>query len=489
VTGRIPSALAATAWAYAQGWTARGLSLLIFFLLARLLGPQDFGAFAIASIVLALSETVMEQGLAAALIQRERLRRSHLDSAFWGTLALGAVLTLLAAGGAQPLARWFDTPAIAALMFGLAPVFLLMAAAVVPVARLRRQLDYKRLAQRALLANLLGGVAALAVAARGGGAWAFVANQWVYQLVGLVVLWSHEAWRPRFYFGWSRFGQLFAFSGRVTASKLLDYVEGRALDLFVARSLGLGALGQFAFANRSALAGQQLLAGPIWDSSMGILSRLQSDRARFNANVVNLLRWAASIAFPPLTFVIASAPALVPALFGAQWLPSVLCLQLLLALALLRTPLFLLGVAIQAWGEPRISLRLTALRVGCVLAALALLPLHEIGRVAAVLLAAQLLSGVCIVVIVRRLLGIRALTLAGALALPLLFCAVGGAAVLALQRYSSLEGWPLLLTAAAVYALLWCALVLPFALRTRRALQERFGGGIRTVGDVPIQET
>src|SRR5262245_49965254 len=77
MNARAPSALAATAWAYAQGWTARGLSLLIFFLLARLLGPQDFGAFAIASIVLALAETVIEQGLGTALIQRNDLRREH----------------------------------------------------------------------------------------------------------------------------------------------------------------------------------------------------------------------------------------------------------------------------------------------------------------------------------------------------------------------------------------------------------------------------
>jgi O-antigen/teichoic acid export membrane protein len=467
--------LAATAWAYAQGWTARGLSLLIFFALARLLTPQDFGAFAIAAVVLALSETVVEQGLSAALIQRDDLQPAHLNAAFWGALGVGGVLAAVALLAAAPLARWFGARDIAAFMCALAPVFVLMAGAVVPAARLRRQLDYKTLAQRALLANLLAGAAAVVVALRGHGAWAFVANQWVYQAVSLIVLWRHERWRPEWGFAPARFIELLGFSGRVSVSKLLDYGEQRGVEFWLAHSIGLGALGQFAFANRNTQAGQQLLAGPIWDSAMGILSRLQTRDADFRRNLLQLLRWAALIAFPPLVFVLVSAPVLVPAVFGAQWRASVPCLQLLLALALLRTPLFLLGVAIQARGEARVSLHLAAVRVACSLGIIALLPQLSVAAVAAALLGGQLLSGVGCLWMARRLLALRALDVARALALPAAFCIAGGALVAVLERYSALAGWPLLLWAAAVYAALWCALVFPLVWRWRR-------GGLGVVG-------
>lgn len=464
---RAPTALAATAWAYAQSWTARGLSLLIFFLLARLLEPQDFGAFAIAALVLALSETVLEQGLSSALIQREDLQFAHLNAAFWGALVIGALLALLAAACAQPLARWFDAPAIATLMLGLAPVFLLMALALVPAARLRRDLNYRWLARRALLANLLAGAAALLVAARGGGAWAFVANQWVYQLASLVVLWMHETWRPQWCFSVQRFRELFAFSSRVAAAKLLDYAEARALEFWVAHSIGLGALGQYSFASRNAQAAQQMLAGPIWDSALGILSRLQTEHHALRDRLLRLLRLSAWIAFPPLAFVIVAAPTAVPLVFGAKWQASVWCLQLLLLLAMVRAPLFLVGVGIQASGNARISLCLTLIRVLCSLAIAASLPLRDIALVAAALLAAQAIGAVFVLAAARGQLQVGAREIIVALALPSAFCIAGGALVMAALRYAQWQGWPLLLAVGAVYALLWSALALPTALRLR----------------------
>ena len=466
---RPPSALAATAWAYAQSWTARGLGLLIFLLLARLLNPQDFGAFAIAAMVLALSETVLEQGLSSALVQREDLQPEHLNAAFWGALAIGALLAVLAALCAQPLAQMFDAPAIATLMLGLAPVFLLMAAAVVPAAKLRRDLNYQWLARRALLANLLAGAAAVATAARGHGAWAFVINQWVYQAVSLALLWGSEPWRPSRFFSALRFRELFGFSSRVSAAKLLDYLEARALEFWVAHGIGLGALGQYSFASRNAQAGQQMLAGPIWDSALGILSRLQGEQNALKESLLRLLRLAGWIAFPPLVFVIAAAPLAVPLAFGEKWRASIWCLQLLLLLSLMRTPLFLLGVAIQARGNARISLHLTALRVGCALSMMVLLPLHDIGVVAGALLCAQGFGAIFVVAAARQQLHVGFLELGAALTAPLLFCAVGGGAVAAVLRFGHWQGWPLLLAVGALYSLLWGVLALPFALRLRGA--------------------
>jgi O-antigen/teichoic acid export membrane protein len=310
----------------------------------------------------------------------------------------------------------------------------------------------------------------------------------VYQTVGLAVLWAHEDWRPRRYFSSQRFAELFGFSGRVTLSKLVDYAEGRVVDFMAAHLLGLAALGQFAFANRNAQAGQQLLAGPIWDSALGILSRQQSQRTAFNRNLLDLQRWAALIAFPPLAFVIVAAPVLVPAVFGAKWQASVLCLQLLLALALLRTPLFLLGVAIQASGEPRASLRLSLLRTGVTLSVIVLLPLHDISLIAAAMLGSQVFNGIFALIIVRRLFGVGPFALGRALVWPALFCVGAGALVTALIAMSPLQSWPLLFAAGGLYGLLWLALIVPYALRTRRAMRGESAATPATIKENPVNE-
>lgn len=460
------AALSATLWSYAQSWIARGLGLLCFLLLARLLSPGDFGAFAIAATILTLAETVLDQGLATALIQRRPLRSRHLNAAFWGALLTGALLALAAFACAQPLARWLRSPLIAGLMQALAPALLLMGLTLVPAARLRRSLNYQGLARRALIANLLAGAAAVLAAARGHGAWALVINLWVYQLVSLAVLWRGERWRPRLRFSPAHLRELFAFSGRVTGARLLDYAEARALEFWVARGLGLAALGQYQFAGRTAQAGQQVVAGPLWDSALGILSRLQADNQLLADSLLRLLALAAWLAFVPLALAIAAAPVAVPLVFGDKWRPAVFCLQALLLLAALRTPLFLIGVALQALGDARLALRLTGVRVLCTLAAVIWLAPRDIATAALALLAAQGVGAVFVLAAARRRLALRLLPLCAALAPPTLFCAAAGALVALTLRYFPRQ-WSLLLALGLACMALWALLALPAALRLR----------------------
>ena len=181
-----------------QNWIAKGLTLAVFFILARLLSPSDFGVFAIATIMLTLGEVFVEQGLSYAIVQRNQLDDEHISTAFWATLLLGTLLALTALIISRPLAIHFGHPQIAAITSALAPVFVLMALASVPGALLRRELHYKILAQRAMLANTLSGITAIVMAVNGAGVWTFVGQQLVFQTVGLVVLWKNETWRPRF---------------------------------------------------------------------------------------------------------------------------------------------------------------------------------------------------------------------------------------------------------------------------------------------------
>lgn len=461
------TALTATVWSYAQTWIARCTGLVFFLVLARLLSPADFGAFAIAALVLALAETVFDQGLATALIQREQLRPAHLNAAFWGALIIGFLLALGAACVAGPLARWFDKPLIATLMLALAPVFLLMALTLLPAAKLRRDLNYQGLARRSLWANLLAGGSAVLVAVQGFGAWAFVANQWTYQTISLIVLWRSESWRPRWHFSLVCFRELFDFSSRACAARVLDYAEARALEFWVAQYLGLGALGQYHFASRNAQAGQQLVAGPVWDSALGILSRLQTQDQLLKDSVLRLLTVSAWIAFPPLTFVAATAPILVPLLFGEKWLASVWCLQILLVLVVLRTPLFLLGVALQARGHVSTSLELTALRVACALAVVLVFLPRDIGTAALVLFSAQGIGAVFVFAAARFRLGLSMVETCGALIPPIIFCAAGAVLVVVARQQLVWRGWPLLLVLGGAYTFLWALMALPVARRLR----------------------
>lgn len=348
-TSRISDA-AGTTWAYLQSWAARGISLIVFFVLARVLSPHEFGTFAIAVIFLTIGEIFVEQLFGPAIIQRESLTTEHLNSAFWTTIFLGSVFASGTYFFAPHFAELFDSTNVTLIIQSLAPIPIFMALASVPAALLHRALDYRTLAKRTALSNLFSGAAAIAAACAGFGIWTFVIQQVIYQLISTAVLWRNSTWRPSWTFSFIALRQLASFSVRVTLGKLFDLIETRVVELIAAKYLGINALGNFTLAARAQMAATQLIAAPLWLSSVSVFARKQSDKVLLLASLQDRTQIVALFICPIFLIAASTGEALVPALFGEQWLDAASAFQILCILGALRSFTSLYGSLLQAIG-------------------------------------------------------------------------------------------------------------------------------------------
>ena len=76
------TALVTALWSMGESWGLRIVSAGVFLLLARLIDPAAFGLAALAQVYLMAVQTLSDQGLTTALIQRETIEEAHKDSAF-----------------------------------------------------------------------------------------------------------------------------------------------------------------------------------------------------------------------------------------------------------------------------------------------------------------------------------------------------------------------------------------------------------------------
>jgi PST family polysaccharide transporter len=177
-------------WSALQASASRLLSAVVFVLLARLLEPDAFGVVAVASVFVAFMTVLVDQGFSQALVQRPSLDREHLDTAFWANLAASAVVVALVVGAAGPVADLFDEPDLAPILRALSLALVASALGGVPTALLRRRLAFASLALRGLLSVAAGGVAGVAAALAGFGAWSLVIQLVVQAGVETAVVWS-----------------------------------------------------------------------------------------------------------------------------------------------------------------------------------------------------------------------------------------------------------------------------------------------------------
>ena len=141
------------------------LLLVSLVVLARLIPPAAFGMFAVAVIVQELAVNVPSEGFGSALVQRRGMTREHLEGGFAACLLTGLAL----AGAALVLAVLVVRPVFgretAYLVALTTPWFLLGALVAVPMAILRRRLDFRRLSLLALTQSLVRSVSSVGLAA------------------------------------------------------------------------------------------------------------------------------------------------------------------------------------------------------------------------------------------------------------------------------------------------------------------------------------
>lgn len=325
-------------------------------LLARLLGPTNFGIVGLATIYLSFSLVFLNIGLASALIQRDRIDEEVIGTAT--VLNLGAVVFLVL--GTQAIAGvWadlFNTPDLEAVLRVLSLDFLLIGMAVVPTALLTRRLNFRLLASAEIAGTLIGGAAGVIAALQGAQYWALVvqtlATDLVYAAfvvvaVGKPILaWSRSAYRA-----------IIGFSTRVFGSEVLRFLSQNADNTLIALRLGPAALANYALSYRVLLLPVQILSQTANRLVFPVFSRLNDQPERQADHFLRVTTSLALAVTPPMLLVALNAPGGVPIVFGDDWESAIRPMQILAVVSIVSAVMGTGGSVMLAKGRADWALR------------------------------------------------------------------------------------------------------------------------------------
>jgi O-antigen/teichoic acid export membrane protein len=339
-------------WAFVGNWGERAIGTVFTFVLAALLGPRDFGLVAMALIYVAFLQLFLEQGISTAIIQRERLDREHIDSAFW----LNLVWCVALAAGSVLAAGWWaganHAPALERVIEVLSLLLVIDGLAIVQIALLQREMRFKTIAVQSNVSWLAGGVVGLVLALSGAGVWALVAQQLVIRAMMLVIAWAVSGWFPRLRFSLSHARELLGYSANVFVANVGGFVNRRADALLLGLFFGPAAVGLYRLADRLVDNVLELAMRPIGVVSLPVFSRLQNDPEGLRRSVATCLR-TTLLATLPVMLVLASCSDYVLAVIGPEWKPAADALKLLCVVGIAKGFVFFTGPLLFAVSRPR----------------------------------------------------------------------------------------------------------------------------------------
>lgn len=341
----------AVKWSYIFNWSEKGWSALIGLFLAALLGPADFGAISIALMYIGFLQMFLDQGLTAALIQKQDLGTEHLSAVFWVNMATSLVAVVLSVLFGTWWAAVNHAPQVATLIPVLSLTIVIEAASIVHVALLKREMNFKLLAIRSNISVLIGGLIGAVLAIEGYGVWALVCQQLVRDSCALVLLWRLSPWRPGLKWSLSHLIELTHFSLSNFVAQLALFADGQAGPILLGVLFGPVAVGLYRFAERMVNTATSVVMSSIQAVSFPEFSRLQNHPVELRRSVLTCIRVSSALTLPTLAGLGAvSGPFM--AMMGPRWQPATMILRILCAFAMVLTFAYFTGPLLQALSKP-----------------------------------------------------------------------------------------------------------------------------------------
>lgn len=357
-------------WKLLERFGVQGIQFVLQVILARLLDPEHYGVLSLMIIFTTLANVFIQNGFNTALIQNKDVTEEDYSSVFWVSFLVAALMYAVLFFAAPVIAAFYKMPDLVEPFRVICLMLFPGALNSVQLAKVSREMDFKKVFYSNVGGILVAGAAGVAIALMGGGLWALVAQTILNIVAACIVMAFTVKWRPRFVCNLARVKVLFSFGWKLLVSGLLDTLYQDIRSLVIGKKYNADMLGYY---NRGKQFPQFIING-INSAVQSVLLPAMSAEQDEKAQVKNLMRnsivISSYIIFPMMAGLAGVATPLVQLLLTDKWLPCVPFLQIY-CFSLAFYPVHTSNLqAINAMGRSDIFLKLELIKKGIGLIAL-----------------------------------------------------------------------------------------------------------------------
>ncbi|MBQ7252764.1 MAG: lipopolysaccharide biosynthesis protein [Kiritimatiellae bacterium] len=343
---------------------ALGVNFAVSVILARLLLPGEYGLVALSVVLISILDVFVTHGFGNSLIADKHSDDVDFSTCFYFGLALSWVVYVGVFFAAPACAVFFKDPLIVPVLRVLALRIPIAAVNSVQHAFVSKHMMFRKFFISTSIGTVLSGILAVAMAYRGWGVWALVAQYLGNVVCDTVCLWIIVGWRPIRAFSLRRLGKIYDYGWKILVVGLIDTVYGRLRSLVIAREFTPGDLAYYNNGNHFPRFSMSILEPTINSVLFPALSQCSDDQKTMRDITRRMIGLGTYLVFPVMIGLIAVAKPLVLVLLTEKWLPSVVFLQIGCLAYMLRPLQFINTCVIKASGRSGLLLKLDILKKG-----------------------------------------------------------------------------------------------------------------------------
>ena len=345
-------------WKLLERFSVQFVSLGITLVLARILGPDDYGIIALITVFISLSNVIIDGGLNTALIQKKNADNRDFSTIFWGSLGLATILYTIVFVISPFVASYYNNNDITLVLRIYAIAIFLESINSIQRAYVSKNMLFRKLFYSSLIAIVISGIIGVVLALNHYGVWALVFQSIALHLVTTITLWVTVRWRPECFFSFERFKALFNFGWKIFGINFLTSLYLNIRVLIIGKAYTPATLAFFEKGHSLTSLIMQNINTSLQTVIFPALSAEQDNLDRVKQMVKRSSSLSSFFIFPILVGMIVIAKPLVILLLTEKWLPAVPFIQIF-SIAYLLFPMQVANMeAIKAIGLGGTSLKI-----------------------------------------------------------------------------------------------------------------------------------
>lgn len=297
--------------------------------LARLLGPKEFGLVAMVTVFTGVYNLFTTVGLSSAAVQRATITEEQISTLFWINILAGIILGIATLLTAPILVSFYHEPRLFWVTVTLAAGFIFNAAGVQHTAILQRHMRFVALSVIDIVSTAISAAVGITMAFAGFSYWALVVMTVTYPAVSTIGKWYASAWSPGRPHHDAGIRSMLVFGGTITLNNLVVYCAYNLEKVLLGRFWGADALGLYGRAYYLINIPTESLNTTVGTVAFSALSRVQEDLKLLKNYFLKGYSLVISMTMPITICFALFADDLIIIVLGPKWTSAVPIFRLL----------------------------------------------------------------------------------------------------------------------------------------------------------------
>lgn len=316
-------------WTALQKYSMMFIQFISGIILARLLTPHDYGCIGMLMIFMTISESFIDGGFGAALIQKKRPTQEDYSTIFFWNLGMAVVLYTILYLSAPLIATFYKMPLLCDVLRVFGIILFIYAFNIVQRNQLQKKLNFKILSIVTITTSVISLLTTIILAYNGFGVWALVTQYILTTLIPALFFWFYIKWRPMMVFSRKSFRELFGFGLYMFLTNLLNQFGQQVQGLLIGRFYNPNTMGLYSKANATERLASSSIAQVMTQVTYPLYAEVQDDKKRLAGIIKQLTITLSFLTFPLIFILLLCAKPIFIILYSERWLDSVPYFQVL----------------------------------------------------------------------------------------------------------------------------------------------------------------